>query len=129
MFCPNCGTQVQNGVSFCPNCGAGMAQGQGQQYAAPPQQPQYQQPQQPQYQQPQYQQTPQQPYQQPMQYNQMPMDNGKVGLVGILFFLFPLIGLIMYFIWRKTKPLKAGKAIKIALFGFIVGMATQALWA
>ncbi len=64
-----------------------------------------------------------------MQYNQMPMDNGKVGLVGILFFLFPLIGLIMYIIWRKTKPLKAGKAIKIALFGFIVGMAAQALWA
>jgi len=22
MFCPNCGTEVDNGVKFCPNCGA-----------------------------------------------------------------------------------------------------------
>ena len=123
MFCSNCGTQTQNGVAFCPNCGNPIGQGQNQQYSAPPpQQPQYQQQGPPQYQ------TQQSQYQQPMQYNQVQSTDDKVGLLAILFFLFPIIGFIMFFVWKKTKPLKAGKAIKYALFGFIVGMAVKVMF-
>ncbi len=48
MFCPNCGSKLNDNSKFCENCGAPV-QAQNQQ----PQQPQYQQPQQQQYQQPQ----------------------------------------------------------------------------
>ena len=85
MFCPKCGTTVDNGARFCPVCGTVMPAPQAPQqpqYQAPQyQQPQYQQPQyqQPQYQQPQYQ-APQPQYQQPQyqapQYQQPQYQNG-----------------------------------------------------
>lgn len=53
MFCPNCGSQLSDGVKFCRKCGCRI-QDQPQQQNQQPQQQQYQQPRQ-QYQQAQYQ--------------------------------------------------------------------------
>ncbi len=62
MFCPNCGTQLEDNALFCGSCGTRMSADQQPQQA----QPQYEQPQyqQPQYEQPQYQQYGQPQYQQ-----------------------------------------------------------------
>jgi uncharacterized membrane protein YvbJ len=118
MFCSKCGSKLQEGTSFCTSCGTQVNQSSGapiqqQQYQAPPQQQVYQQP-------------IQQNYQQPMQYNQQPLDDGKIGLAGIFCFLLPIIGIVLYFSWKNTKPLKAGKAMKFALAGIILGFAIRA---
>ena len=49
-------------------------------------------------------------------------DKPSIGL-NILSFLFPLIGLILYFALRASDPQKARSAGKYALFGFIAGIA------
>lgn len=50
----------------------------------------------------------------------------SVGRIGILFMAFPILGFLMYFIWRSTKPEKAKTAGYLGLFGaglgFIVGI-------
>ena len=35
MFCPKCGTRVEEGTAFCPNCGAALSQPQTAAPAAP----------------------------------------------------------------------------------------------
>ena len=89
-YCSNCGKELADNAAFCPECGAAQQ--------AAPQQPAYQQPQ-PQYQQPQYQQAPQ----------QAPVDGGSFGW-AVLGFCFPLVGLILYLVWKSNKPLSAKKA-------------------
>lgn len=41
MFCPNCGSQIEDGAQFCPECGTQMNAGTAQQ-PQQPQQPQFQ---------------------------------------------------------------------------------------
>ena len=41
---------------------------------------------------------------------------------GVLGFFFPLIGLILYCVWKDKTPLKAKSAGKGALIGFILGV-------
>ena len=71
-------------------------------------QSQYQQPQygQPQYQQPQYVQSPygQQPYM-----GQQPADTGSFGW-AVLGFFFPIVGLILFLVWKSEKPVSAKQA-------------------
>lgn len=45
-----------------------------------------------------------------------------VGLWGVPFLLIPLIGWIMYFVWRKNKPKKARQANICAIVGFILNV-------
>ncbi len=76
MFCPKCGTQVNDGASFCPKCGTALAQ----QPAVAPEQPTPQQapaPEQSAYQQQQYQQ--QQTYQQAPSYQAAPQPTPAQG--------------------------------------------------
>ena len=40
----------------------------------------------------------------------------------VLGFLFPIIGLILYLVWKSERPLRAKSAGKGALIGFIVGI-------
>lgn len=133
MTCKNCGAIIiDETAAFCPDCGSplgaqetganpGPAQAAGpaaQQQTA--QQPYAQQP----YQQQGYQQQPyQQPYQQPPYYQQPyqqqnPNDKGGC-LWGGVGFLVPLVGLILYFVWKKEKPNTA----KALLIGAIIGFA------
>ena len=140
-FCKNCGSPVQPGMNACQRCGAPvdqvqpvdenkpMAQPPGmlRQYygdsntAQPAQQPMGQPVQQPMPQQQMYNQQPmgapmgQQMYNQPMPQANV-NDSGSIGW-GILGFLIPLIGFILYFVWKNTKP----KSAKVAGIGGLIG--------
>lgn len=87
----------------------------GQQYAQTPQygQPQYQQPQYAQYQ------YGQRPY-----VNPQPADTGSFGW-AVLGFFFPIVGLILFFIWKSEKPVSAKQAGMGALASVI---STVVLW-
>lgn len=87
----------------------------GQQYAQTPQygQPQYQQPQYAQYQ------YGQRPYMNPQ-----PADTGSFGW-AVLGFFFPIVGLILFFIWKTEKPVSAKQAGMGALASVI---STVVLW-
>ncbi len=120
MNCNNCGGQYQDDMNFCPYCGTPKATEQ--------------------YNQPDYQQPPynanqygyQQPYNQPynQQYNQ-PYGNNYMGenpndkpsaLLNLLAFFFPIVGLILYLIWKDQYPKKAKKIGKWALVSVIIGV-------
>ena len=49
--------------------------------------------------------------------------DGPIGGLGILCFFFPVVGLILYIIWKDEKPVKAKGAGSSALWavGLIVG--------
>ena len=91
-------------------------------------QPQSQQPayaQQPSYpQQPAYTQQP--AYQQPAYspgYSQQSNDSGSFGWAVLGFFI-PLVGLILWLVWKDTKP----KSAKMAGIGALVGVGISLLW-
>ena len=48
---------------------------------------------------------------------------------AVLGFFFPLIGLILYLVWKAETPLKAKSAGKGALIGFIVSVVLSILYA
>lgn len=55
-------------------------------------------------------------------------NDGPVGNLGIICFLFPLVGFILYLVWKDSMPLKAGGALKAALWGlFVIGLITALL--
>lgn len=87
----------------------------GQQYAQTPQygQPQYQQPQYAQYQ------YGQRPY-----VNPQPADTGSFGW-AVLGFFFPIVGLILFLVWKSEKPVSAKQAGMGALASVI---STVVLW-
>ncbi|MGM9567135.1 MAG: zinc ribbon domain-containing protein [Clostridia bacterium] len=139
MFCSNCGKELTDNVAFCPECGAAqqtVSQEEAPQaapqdtpaesvYSAPQTPPQttYQQPsyQQPVYQQNQYQQN-QPPYQQQAPYQPAaPVDNGSFGW-AVLGFFFPIVGLILFLVWKDQKPLSSKKAGIGALVGVILSV-------
>lgn len=86
-----------------------------QQYGQTPQygQPQYQQPQYAQYQ------YGQQPY-----VNPQPADTGSFGW-AVLGFFFPIVGLILFLVWKSEKPVSAKQAGMGALASVI---STVVLW-
>ena len=43
-----------------------------------------------------------------------------IGGLGILCFLIPLLGLILYIVWKEPKPIKSKGAGKAALWGIII---------
>lgn len=54
------------------------------------------------------------------------VDDGSI-IWGIIGFIFPIIGFIIYIVWNKTKPKNAQKAGLGALIGFIaqvIGLTT-----
>ena len=113
--CMYCGEQIADGLKFCPNCGA----------ALPVEAPQVVQPevlptpeygqQQTGYQQPGYQQ-PQASYGAPAV-----NDSGSIGW-GVLGFFFPIVGLILFLVWKNTKPQSAKVAGIGAIIGFVLGL-------
>jgi len=95
-FCGSCGKEVPGGNAFCPFCGsrlAGHPSGSGQTppyYAAPPY---------------------------GRQGNEQDARSGGFAALG---FFFPVIGLILFLVWKETFPLRAKSAGKGALIGVIV---------
>lgn len=70
----------------------------------------------------------------PPQTQPAPQQNGSAaaeegGTVGwaILGFLFPIIGLILFIVWKDSKPKSSSAAGKGALIGFIVGILATVL--
>lgn len=101
-YCVKCGKEIADNSTFCPECGASQgninSQPGAQQANA-------------------YQQPPVQGY--PAQ--QAPVDSGSFGW-GILGFCFPIVGLILYLVWKGNKPLTAKKAGIGALIGFCLNI-------
>ncbi len=106
MFCKKCGKEIGEQDTFCPYCGAaqneaGAANNVSAQGQAPqPQPPQYQQPYPPVY------------------------DSGSAGW-GVLGFLIPIVGLILFLVWRSTKPRSSkaagiGALISVILYVILV---------
>ncbi len=111
-YCKYCGTQLEDDAVFCVNCGAkqveegSQSQSENQTDSA-----------------------------NPNYFNNMHSGNANyqndantddapsIGF-GILGFLFPLIGLILYLVWKDTTPLKAKSCGKGALIGFIFSIIT-----
>ena len=136
MFCKSCGKEIPESTAFCQHCGAPVeAQTQQYQpynYGQP--QSNYQQPEAPQqpygYQQPGgYQQQPPYGYQQPGGYQQQPYGYQQPNPADIpsggfnaLSFFFPIVGLILFLVWKDQTPVKAKSCGKWALIGFIISM-------
>ena len=49
------------------------------------------------------------------------VDQSSPGL-AVLSFFFPLIGIIMFFVWSKTYPLRAKSCLNGSIIGFIIGI-------
>ena len=110
--CSMCGSQFQDNFNACPNCGntnLSVATGQampGQTY------------QQPGMQQPMYGQQMPGP-------NVQPVDtNGNFGW-AVLGFLIPIVGWILYFVWKNTKPGNAKMAGIGGICGFCFNLIIQ----
>lgn len=59
-----------------------------------------------------------------------PATNGDAPSMGfaVLGFFFPIVGLILYLVWKDQSPLKAKSCGKGALTGFIVEIVVSMLW-
>ena len=55
--------------------------------------------------------------------NSISQNDGPIGGLGILCYLFPIIGLILYITWQDKKPIKAKGAGISALCGFVTAVA------
>ncbi len=103
MYCPNCRTPMHsNGQeNVCPNCGTKINNqqmyGNQQQYG------------------------PYGPQQSPQQYGPRPDDHPSFGY-GCLGYFIPIVGLILYLVWKNDYPLKAKSAGKGALISVIVNV-------
>lgn len=102
MYCKYCGKEIGD-AAFCPYCGKEQAAqeqqaSQERSYGPPP---------------PPYGAPPPRPAEQ----------DAPSGGFAVLCFFFPLIGLILYLIWKDTLPLRARSCGKGALIGVIVAVA------
>lgn len=130
MICTSCGKEFQNDMNFCPYCGAAAVKNEqqtqnysyGQNYnQAPYGNGQY------------YGNQP--PYgngqyygnQPPYGYNAPnPKDVPSAGFNALAFF-FPIIGLILYLVWKDETPKRAKAIGKWALISFIVSIVINIL--
>ena len=98
IFCMNCGAEVQSDNIFCINCGSRLSA-----QPAGTEQPQ--------------QNAPAQTYDRPGYEN----DSSSNGF-AVLSFFFPVVGLILYLVWRENLPLRARSSGKGAIIGAIVNV-------
>lgn len=59
--------------------------------------------------------------------NNAEVDAPNTGMAVLGFFI-PIVGLILYLIWKDKTPLKAKSAGKGALIGFIAGVVFSIIW-
>ena len=113
MFCTSCGKEFQNDMNFCPFCGTPAVKNEQQtqdyNYAQNYNRTQY---------------GNGQYYggQQPYGYNEPnPKDKPSAGFNALAFF-FPIVGLILYLVWRDETPKRAKAIGKWALISVIIGV-------
>lgn len=63
----------------------------------------------------------------PVQAAPNPQDTGSFGWAVLGFFV-PLVGLILYLVWKNEKPLTAHRAGKGALISVIVSVVLMVIW-
>lgn len=63
----------------------------------------------------------------PVQPAPNPQDTGSFGWAVLGFFV-PLVGLILYLVWKNEKPLTARRAGKGALISVIVSVVLMVIW-
>ncbi len=114
--CSYCGSPIEPGQKFCTNCGAEITLNiQHEKEEIPPQpQPYYEE----------VEETPQyeQPVSQPPAYSESSYPqvtepekyDVKTIVCAVLSFMFPFVGLILYFVWRSTKPRAASLCLSCA---------------
>ena len=136
-FCGNCGTELKEGQAFCPNCGAptGLAPQKPVTGSNPPQFGEYKE-------------KAGEVFNKiddhfddaankvndfinnqiisPSDTNVDPSD-GVVIWLNVIAFLFPIVGVIIYFVNRGTKPVMSQSILKWALIGFVVSVILRVL--
>lgn len=100
MFCRSCGKELEDGTAYCPNCGT-------KQFDEPGSNNQQMNPSQP----------------TGNYYNPAPVVDAPSGGFMALCFFFPVVGLILYLVWKDTLPMRAHSCGKGALIGVIVWFA------
>ena len=98
--CKECGAMVSDQAENCPKCGSPIAKN-----SSVGQQPAYQQV------------TPTQPSYQTTD----PQDAPNGGL-NVLSLFFPLVGWILYFVYKDKTPIKAKSCAKFAWIGFAISV-------
>jgi hypothetical protein len=96
-FCKNCGKEIEENVAYCGNCGAAQAPEATVEPTVEPT-----------------------PVQTATQYQTAPQqepDNGGFGW-GLLGCCVPIVGLILFLVWKDTKP----KTAKAAGIGALVSV-------
>ncbi len=124
-FCGNCGQQLDDNATFCTNCNAVIGEPAAYQHAAqePVQQPV--QPQQPVYI-PEPSAAPYGAAPAPANDDPYPINVTHKGFWSLGFF-FGIVGLILYFVMKNSKPRLAKSALKgfiagLILYGVIIGI-------
>lgn len=122
MFCNQCGSEVEPGATFCNNCGAAVenqqdvnSSAQGSYDAQSSSQGSYQQP-------------AGGGYQQPYTTAPKPQDASSMGF-AVLCFFFPVVGLVLWLVWKNDYPLKAKSCGKGALIGVILSVVGWIIYA
>lgn len=116
MFCTKCGKEMPENVAFCPECGTptGLAAQNQSNFNSnqPDNTEQFNQ------------------FQNPVNFTQAPNGYGQPPaidepntIINVAACCFPIIGLILYLVWKDTKPKSAGVIWKWALGGFLGGIA------
>lgn len=103
-FCVKCGREIEDYVTFCEHCGA-------EQNANTVDSVQ-----------------PQNTYELPKTEAASSADGSSFGY-AVLGFCIPIVGLILYLVWKDEKPLRAKSAGKGALVSVIVSVVLYAIYA
>ena len=95
MYCIYCGKEIDDDSKFCPHCGKFV--GKNEPGGAP--------------------------YSYGGNAYRAPVDDANIGW-GVLCFFLPLVGLILYLVWKDEYPNRARMCGKGALIGVITSLAT-----
>ena len=119
MYCKHCGKEITDETKFCPFCGGAQEDVNASQKAQANasqdtwQNNQYQ---------------AQNQYNGQQQYAPQTQD-ARSGGFAFLCFLFPIVGLILYLVWKDTLPLRAKSCGKGAIIGVIVSVVFSIIYA